>query len=98
MEKQLLIEDELLFCNGRAGVFLLRNGMTVNYGGIGIEGLYYAHYTGKGLRELFPQNEGALTAEEKQKLSDLRTLSREELIRQGYIKLTLISDIAKILS
>jgi|GEM_PF-4062758 hypothetical protein len=38
----------------QAGTMKLKDGSTANYGSIRIENDRFVHYTGKGLRELFP--------------------------------------------
>ncbi|MCE3228469.1 MAG: hypothetical protein K0S32_3020 [Bacteroidetes bacterium] len=87
--------EMLITLIGRAGVMKLRSGKTVNYGGIAIEGDTFVYYTGKGLREMWPQDPNPEISE---KTKMLRNMSREELIAGDYINVILISEIEAILS
>jgi hypothetical protein len=88
MSKELLKE-------GHAGKLILNDGTPMNYGVIEIRNSNLVHYTGKGLREIFPQS-----PDEAQKLEKLRLEKLDEatLIQSGHVKITPISEIGEVLN
>jgi len=71
-----------------AGVLLLKNGETINYGVKRRENDSLVYYTGKGLREMFSPN---LSDIEKVKAEELKKLSEEKLIDLEYIAIIPLS-------
>ncbi len=75
-----------------AGVIKLKNGQTANYGSIRVENGFFVHYTGMGLREVWP-NTG-----ETEKSKELQKLDETEMIKRNYIRFTPVSEISEIIS
>jgi hypothetical protein len=74
-----------------AGVMLYKNGQTANYGSIRVENGLFFHYTGKGLREMFPNNNP--TEDQKKLASDLSKKSEAELIASQHIMCPSVDEI-----
>lgn len=79
---------------GQARVAILTNGQKINVGWIRIEGDYAVYYTGRGLREMWKPN---MTADEQKRANDLKQRREPELIIEGMIAKTLLSDFLDIL-
>lgn len=78
-----------------AGVILLKNGKTINYGVIRIENENLIHYTGKGLRDLWSPGR---TEAELKAAQDLLALDDESKLRElDYLDSTPISEIERVL-
>lgn len=75
-----------------AGVMTLKDGSNVNYGVIRVsENLgKMVYYTGKGLREMFKPD---MSEEEKQRAAELKKLSENELMKQGFVAEIALSEI-----
>jgi hypothetical protein len=78
--------------NNHAGVIKVKNGSTMNYGSIRVEGENFVHYTGKGLREMFAS--GVNNAE----TARLKNMDEQSLIKSQHIAITPISEIAEIIN
>lgn len=78
--------------SNHAGVLLLTSAKKTNYGSIRVEGENFVHYTGLGLREIWPQNG------ETERSKELKMYNEYKLIKLGHIALTPIVEIAQILS
>ncbi|MBI1287152.1 MAG: hypothetical protein GC178_06180 [Flavobacteriales bacterium] len=77
---------------GHAGVLTMRDGTTKNYGVIRLtkDMQNLVHYTGKGLREIFPRNPNE---EQLKKAEELKQLDEKVLMRSGHIVWTPVSEI-----
>jgi hypothetical protein len=78
-----------------AGVMQYKNGQTANYGSIRVENDRFYHYTGLGLREMFPQNP---TEEQKKLAAELNKKSEAELIASEHIMCPSVNDIELFIS
>ncbi len=88
---------ELLAFN-HTGEMELKDGRIVNYGVIRRTEDVVAYYTGKGLREMWKPD---MTEAEKTRADELKKIGEEkgeqELIRLGYIEITKLDDIARVI-
>ncbi|MCF8276998.1 MAG: hypothetical protein K9J17_09700 [Flavobacteriales bacterium] len=77
---------------GHAGVLTMRDDTTKNYGVIRVtkDGRHLVHYTGKGLREIYPHSPNE---EERKKAEELKAMDEKDLIHSGHIEWTLVVDI-----
>ena len=71
-------------------MILKKNDQPANYGSIRVENGSFFHHSGKGLREMFPQN-----PDEKQKklAEELQKKSEKELITSEHIMVIPLSEI-----
>tara|TARA_R110002050_G_scaffold299015_2_gene463555 strand:+ start:256 stop:522 length:267 start_codon:yes stop_codon:yes gene_type:complete len=78
-----------------AGIMILNDGTTINYGTIRVtqnmSKLIY--YTGKGLREIHKPD---MTDEEKQKAEELKKQDEKILMKSGHIAEILLSEIKEL--
>ena len=74
-----------------AGIMRLKNGQLSNYGSIRIENGHFVHYTGQGLREMWPQSG------DTEKAIELRTLDELTLIRMQHIAKTPLTEIDEVI-
>lgn len=74
-----------------AGVMRLKNGTRANFGSIRVEDENFIHYSGKGLREMFPQD-----GKETEQSRALKKLDEQSLMKSQHIMSTPISEIAAI--
>lgn len=79
---------------GQARVAVLMNDQRINVGWIRIEGDNVVYYTGKGLREMWKPN---MNMEEQARAEKLKAKHEEELISEGYIAKSRITDFKDIL-
>lgn len=79
---------------GQARVAILQNGQQINAGWIKFDGDYVVYYTGQGLREMWKPN---MTAEERERAKNLKQKKEDELMKEGMIARTKISDFIDIL-
>lgn len=77
--------------SNHAGVMKLKNGQKANYGNIRVENDKFVHYTGKGLREMWP-------AIESEKSKELKKLDEATLIKLGHIAITPILEIVEVIN
>ena len=86
--------EHLLRSGNHAGTLVLKNGQTASYGSIRVENGNAVYYSGKGLREGFPQS----PSEEQKKLAtELGTKTERELIDSGHIHVTPLAEIETVL-
>jgi hypothetical protein len=77
-----------------AGIMVLKDGSTVNYGVIRINNnREVVYYTGKGLREMMATNIDGMNIK---KAEDLKHLSEQELIQSEHIKVTPFDNIERV--
>lgn len=77
---------------GHAGVLTMRDGTQKNYGSIRItqDMRHLVHYTGRGLRKIYPRNP---SEEERKKAEELKAKDVKDLICSGHVEWTLASEI-----
>ena len=80
---------------GQAGIFTYKNGQKASYGTIRFTNDSIVHFTGKGLREIHPNN-SPLSKEQIELSEKLKKLSEEELIASEHIDITRFEDIAAV--
>jgi len=85
---------EQMIVPGQARIAVLQNGDQINVGWIRIEDETVVYYTGKGLRELWKPN---MTSEEHRLAALWKAKPEVELIREGLIAKSKISDFIRIL-
>lgn len=90
----MLHNEHLLRQDNHAGVMILKNGQSANYGSIRVENNNAIHWTGKGLREAWPQTPN----DEQRKLAtELQKKEERDLIASGHIAVTPLSEIQTVL-
>lgn len=90
--KTIPIREKIIL--GQAKIAILRNGEKINAGWKRFDGDYIVYYTGKGLREMWKPN---MTEEELLRANILRQKEESELIQEGMIAKTLISEISDVI-
>jgi hypothetical protein len=85
-----------LLKKNHAGVLLMNDETKRNYGVIRIENGSLIHYTGKGLKELFNPNFSAKEKAAAKKI--LKDYNEDELMSKGYVSITLLEDIQRVLT
>lgn len=87
--------DIKILKENHAGALILKDGTTINYGVIRIEGDNLIYYTGKGLRELWSPN---LSFEERERVKIYREEKNiQKLIELNYVAITPLSEIERVL-
>jgi hypothetical protein len=99
MSKKNEIQGIELLRFNHAGVMLLKDGRTVNYGVIRITEKEVVYYTGKGLREMWKPN---MNEEEKAEGAELKKYvenegGEQQLIDSEYIAVTPFDEIERII-
>lgn len=80
---------------GQARVAILKNGQRMNAGWLRIDDdEYVVYYTGQGLKEMWKPN---MSLQEQQRANDLKQKAEPELIKEGMIAKTHLSDFLDIL-
>jgi hypothetical protein len=95
VSKQLIMTTIKFPPSNHAGVMKYKTGQTANYGSIKVENNRFFHYTGKGLREMFPQNPNE---EQKKLAAELHKKGESELIASGHIMCPLVDEIEEFLN
>jgi hypothetical protein len=85
------VRDKIV--EGQARVALLKNGEKISVGFLRVEGDYVIYYTGKGLREIWR----ASNDQEKERAKQLKALSEDKLMAEGYLAKRSLSDFSDIL-
>jgi hypothetical protein len=75
-----------------AGKMQYKNGLEANYCSIRVENDRFYHHTGKGLREMFPQNPDIA---QKMLADELNKRTERELIETRHIMCPFVDQIAK---
>jgi hypothetical protein len=88
-----MIISTLEFPSGKhTGKMLYKNGQEANYGAIRVENNRFYHHSGKGLREMFPNNPNA---EQEKLAAELHKKTETELILSQHIMCPYIDQIEK---
>ena len=85
------VEEKIVL--GQAKTAILKDGSKINVGWKEFDGDYVIYYTGQGLREMWKPN---MTYEEQERANLFKQRTNEELIQEGMIARTLITDIIDI--
>jgi hypothetical protein len=94
--KLIMIHNEHFLHHGNhAGVLVLKNGQTANYGSIRVENGNAIFWSGKGLREVWKPD---LTDEQKKLAEVLKKKSEKELIESDHIMVVPLSEIEIVLN
>lgn len=90
----MINNEHLLRNENHAGVMVLANGQSANYGSIRVENGNAIYWTGKGLREAWPQSPDE---NQKKLAAELQEKSERELISSGHIAVTPLDQIQTVL-
>jgi hypothetical protein len=92
-QKQQTVKQVLLgIGDNHAGVMRMTDGSDRNYGSIRVQNEDFVYYTGKGLREMWPQQG------ETEEAKRLKLLDEASLIKSQHIAVTPLFEIAQVIS